>query len=74
VTLLVLFVALIVILRPGNRAPYPPIVTPLVTARSAAPQQIMVHSSNQRHTGSWALGGTKFSIRPNFCAILRKHE
>jgi len=47
--------------------PLPPVVTPLITARSDAPQQIMVHSSNQRHTGT-------FSIRPNFCATLRKNE
>ena len=29
-----------------------PVVAPLITARSDAPQQIMVHSSNQRHTGT----------------------
>jgi len=51
VTLLGLFGALIVIRRPGNCAPCP-FVTPLITARSDAPQQIMVHSSNQRHKGT----------------------
>ena len=32
--------------------PLPPVVMPLITARSDAPQQIIVHSSNQRHTGT----------------------
>jgi len=32
--------------------PLSPVVTPLVTARSDAPQQIMVRSSNQRHRGT----------------------
>ena len=50
-TLLGLFGALIKIWRPGNCAPCP-FVTPLITARSDAPQQIMVHSSNQRHKGT----------------------
>jgi len=72
VTLLGLFDALIVTWRPGYRAPCP-VVTPLVTTRSEAPQQIMVHSSNQMHTGTLGFRGAKFSIRPNFCATLRKH-
>ena len=37
---------------PGESCPLHPIVTPLITARSDAPQQIMAHSSNQRHTGT----------------------
>ena len=36
-------------LAPGELCPF---VTPLITARSDAPQQIMVHSSNQRHKGT----------------------
>jgi len=37
---------------PGELCPFPPVVTPLITALSDAHQQIMVHSSNQRHTGT----------------------
>jgi len=48
--------------RLGNCAPCPLSLRPW-TPRSEAHQQIMVHSSNQRHTGT-------FSIRPNFCATL----
>ena len=47
------FGALIVIRRPGNCVPAPRRY-PLITARGDAPQQIMVHSSNQRHTGTLA--------------------
>jgi len=48
------FGALIVIRRPGNFAPCPPSLRPWLP-RSDAPQQIMVHSSNQRHTGNLGL-------------------
>ena len=40
--------------------PLAPVVTPLITARSDAPQEIMVHRSNQRHTGVIGFGGAKF--------------
>jgi len=48
------------------------IVTPLITTRKDAPQQTMVLSSNQSHTGTFGFRGEKFSIRPNFCATVRK--
>jgi len=41
-------------------------VTPLITARSDAPQQIIVHSSNQRHTGSLAYRRGKIFNSPEF--------
>ena len=52
--------------------PLTPVVTPLSTVRSDAPQQIMVHSSNQRHTGTLSLSGAKFSIRRNFAPLWGK--
>jgi len=45
---------------------------PLITALSDAPQQIMVHTSNHRYTGTLGFRGGNFLIRPNFCATLRK--
>jgi len=56
------FSALIVIWRPDNCAPCPP----LITARSDAPQQIMVHTSNQRHTGTMGFRRGKIFISPEF--------
>jgi len=53
-------------LAPGESSPLPPIVTPLVTARSDAPQQIMVHSSNQRHTGTLGFMRGKIFNSPKF--------
>jgi len=44
----------------------------LITARSDAPQQTIVLSSNQRLTGTFGFRGAKFSIRPNFCATVKK--
>ena len=46
--------------------PLPPVVTPMITARSDAPQQIMVHSSNQRHTGTLGLRRGKIFNSPEF--------
>jgi len=54
--------------------PLAPVVTPVITARSDAPQEFMVHCSNQRHTEARGVGGAKFSIHPNFCASLRRNE
>jgi len=45
------FGALIVINAWGI-VPLPSVITSLITARSDAPQQIMVHSFNLRHTGT----------------------
>ena len=39
---------------------------PLIPARSNAPQQIMVHSSNQRHTGSLGFRRGKIFNSPEF--------
>jgi len=44
----------------------PPVVTPLVTARSDAPQQIMVHSSNQRHKGTLCFRRGEIFNSPEF--------
>jgi len=44
----------------------PLVVTPLVTARSDAPQQIMVHSFNQRHTGTLGFRRGKIFNSPEF--------
>jgi len=56
---------------PEELCPLPPIVTPLVTARSDAPQQIVVHSSNQRHTGTLSFRRDKICNSPKF---LRQFE
>jgi len=42
------------------------VVTPLSAARRYAPQQIMVHSSNQRHTGRSAFRRGKILNLPEF--------
>jgi len=60
------FGALIVIRRRGNCAPCSPSLRPLNTARSDAPQQIMVHSSNQRHTGTLGLQWGRIFNSPEF--------
>ena len=46
--------------------PYAPVVTPLITARSDAPQQIMVHSSNQSHTGTLGFRRGKIFNSPEY--------
>ena len=43
-----------------------PLATPLITACSDAPQQIMVHSSNQRHTGTLGFRRGKIFNSPEF--------
>jgi len=65
VTLLGLFGALND-LAPGESCPLRPVVTPLVTARSDAPQQIMVHNANQRHTGTLGFRWGKIFNLPEF--------
>ena len=65
------FCALIVIRRPGIVPLLPPVDTPLITARSDAPQQTMVLSSHQRLMGTFDFRGDTFSLRPNFCATVR---
>jgi len=51
---------------PGELCPLPLVVTPLITARRDAPQQIMVHSSNQRHTGTLPYRRGKIFNLPEF--------
>ena len=51
---------------PGELCPLLPVITPLITARSDAPQQIMVHSSNQRHTGTLGFKPGKIFNLPEF--------
>jgi len=58
-------------LAPGQSCPLAPFVTPLVTARGDAPQQIMVHSSNQRHTGTLGFRRGKIFNTPE---VLRHFE
>jgi len=59
VTLLGLFGARVIV-------PLAPRRSPLITARSDAPQQIMVHSSNQRHTGTLGFKRSKIFSLPEF--------
>jgi len=33
---------------------------------------VLVLSTNQRHAGIFGFEGSKFSIRPNFCATVRE--
>ena len=65
------FGALIVTRRQGNCAPFAPIGTPLVTARTDAPQQTIVLSLRQRLTRTFVFKGGKILISP---AILRHCE
>jgi len=51
---------------PGELCPLPPVLTPLITARRDAPQQIMVHCSNQRHTGTLGCRRDKIFNSPEF--------
>ena len=53
-------------LAPGEWCPLPPVITLLVTARSDAPQQIMVHSFNQRHTVTLGFRRGKIFYSPEF--------
>jgi len=53
-------------LAPRESCPLPPVVTSLVTACSDAPQQIMVNSSNQRHTVTLGFRRGKISNSPEF--------
>ena len=52
--------------------PLTPAVTPLVTGRSDSPQQIIVHSSNQRHTGSLRFRRGKIFNSPEFVRHFKK--
>jgi len=58
--------------RPRNCGLCPPVITPLFTARSDAPQQTMVLSSNQRHTGTFALGWAYFQFARIFAPLWGK--
>ena len=69
-TLLQLFGPVIVNWRPGNRAPWPPSLRRWLL-RGDAPQQIMVHSSNQRHTGTLGFRRGKIFNTPE---VLRHFE
>jgi len=51
---------------PGELCPLPPVVTPLITARSDASQHIMVHSSGQRHTRTLGFRRGKIFNSPEF--------
>jgi len=42
------------------------VFTPMITARSDTPQQIMVHNSNERHTGTLAFRRDKIFNSPEF--------
>ena len=64
------FGSLIVGRRQGNCAPCTPVVAPLITVRSDAPQQTIGRSSNQRHTGNLG-GGHNFQFH-RFCATVSK--
>jgi len=51
---------------PGESCHLPSVVTPLITERSDAPQQIMVHSSNWRHKGTLCFRRGKIFNSPEF--------
>jgi len=53
----------------GASCPLPPVVMPLITVRSDAPQKTMVLSSNQRHEGIFGFGGTHFQFVLNFALL-----
>jgi len=53
-------------LAPGKSCPLHTVVTPLVTARSNASQQIMLHSSIQRRTGTLGFRWGKIFKSPEF--------
>jgi len=80
VTLLGIFGAPTVIWRPhsdwfGARAIVPllpPVITPLITARSDAPQQTMILSFNQRLTGTFGLRGGNFQFAWIFAPLWGK--
>jgi len=75
VKLLGFFGALIVTRRPENCAPCSPSLRPWLLRAVTRLNKTMVHSSNQRHTGTSGFrGGGEFSIRPNLCATLRKTD
>ena len=68
------FGALIVIRRPGNCAPCPPWLHPWLL-RVVTPLNKSWYTALARGIWEpWALGGAKFSIRPNFAPLLRKNE
>ena len=57
----------------GIVPPCSPVVTPLITARSDAPQQTIVLSSNQKHTGTFGSGeGQNFQFVRIFEPLWRK--
>ena len=74
VTLLGLFRALIVIRRPGNGDPCPPSLRPWLLRAATRLSKSWYTALTRGIQEPWALGGAKFSFRPNFCATLRKNE
>jgi len=54
--------------------PLAPRRSPLITARSDAPQQIMVHSSNHRHTGTLGFRERKLFNSPEFLRYFEENE
>jgi len=72
VTWLGLFGSLIVNWRPGNRAP--PLLRPWLLRAARRLNKSWCSALTRGIREPRALGGAKFSIRPDFCATLRKHE
>ena len=59
----------------GELCPLPTVVTPPWFLRAATRLNKSWYTALTRGIReAWALGGAKFSIRPNFCATLRKNE
>jgi len=72
VTLLRLFGALIVIRRPGNCARCPPSLHPWLLGAATRLNKTMVHSSNQRHTGTLGFRGRDFQFARIFAPLWGK--
>ena len=72
VTLLGLFVAFIVIRRPGNCAPWPPSLRPWLLCSATRLNKSWYTALNRGIRELWDLGGEIFWILPNFCATVRK--
>jgi len=68
------FGALRVIWRPGNCGPCPPSLRPWLLRAATHLIKSWYTALTRGIWEPWALGGAKFSIRPNFCAALRKYE
>jgi len=69
-----LFGAPIVIRRPRNCAPCPPSLRPWLLRAATHLNKSWYTALTRGIREPCPLGGTKFAIRPNFCANLRKNE